>query len=202
MGSAPLRELYWWYDTGYRKWHRLTAIDDFVTVKKFRYRGRPRLLGDGSRIRRGDALLALHFNNRYLAAVQRERGRRSSRQAAMIFGCSIVQSMRHLHEALRDDPDFADVVAVYGITWFKTHGESIGFESYPLPEGWRKTLLRWHFRVLLKIVFPHLAARENQRLEPHEFWLSRRQLASTIVGETSRVAKRLAQYRAPRLADG
>lgn len=202
MQASPWQAVYWWYEAGYHKWHGLVPVDEFLTVKKTLHRGRPRQLRDGTRIEPGDALLTLHFNNRFLARVQRERGLRSPRQAVMIFGRAIVRSLRRLHVMLRDDPGYADVVAIQGTTWFRTHGDSIGFESRPLPRSWRKTLLRWHFRLLLKILFPHLAARENGRLEPHEFWLSARQLANRIAGDSSHVAKRLEGYRPPRLADG
>ena len=202
MHTSPWQTAYWWYEAGYHKWHGLIPVDEFLTVKKTPYRGQPRQLRDGTRIEPGDALLTLHFNNRFLARVQRERGLRSPRQAVMIFGRALMKSLCELHAALRDEAEFADVVAVHGITWFSTHGDSIGFESRPLPQGWRKTLLRWHFRLLLKVLFPHLAARENQRLEPHEFWLSRRQLATRIAGKASHVSQRLERYRPPRLADG
>ena len=88
MHTSPWQTAYWWYEAGYHKWHGLIPVDEFLTVKKTPYRGQPRQLRDGTRIEPGDALLTLHFNNRFLARVQRERGLRSPRQAVMIFGRS------------------------------------------------------------------------------------------------------------------
>jgi hypothetical protein len=82
---------------------------------------------------------------------------------------------------------------ISGITWFKPHGNKVGFESEPLPEGRQKWLLKNHFRLLLYALFPHLAKRENARLEPHRFWLTKNRLIESITAKDNRVAQRFAK---------
>lgn len=188
-----------WYDQCYRRMHQLYDVDDFISVVKKRYRGESMQFDDGTRLAKDDSYLVLHFNNDFLLKLYQGREMKSPRRAALSFGVAIVNSMQRLDKMLQHNPNFNGVKVITGITWFKTHGGKIGFESRPLPQGWRKTYLRWHFRLLLRALFPHLADRESQRLQPHQFWLTRPQLRNAVTQEDNYVAQRLSQYNQPQL---
>ncbi|HEY3487594.1 MAG TPA: hypothetical protein VGL10_05965 [Gammaproteobacteria bacterium] len=187
------------YESCYKIFNRLHVIDDFIYLKKSVYAGPERVFFDGTRLQKGDAIGVIHFNNRYLARIHTELPEKYGRRAAFAFGYSLVRSMRNLSRQLTEDPLFNDLEVISGITWFKPHGNKIGFESEPLAPGRKKDLLKNHFRILLYAMFPHLAKRENDRLEPHQFWLTKNRLLGSVT-EKNHVAKRLTEHNQPRIA--
>jgi hypothetical protein len=196
-----LRFAGWWsfnktflaYDTLYRKLHRLEQVDDFVQLKRDIYEGPERFFEDGTVLKPGEAVATLHFNNNYLMRVHSQE--RNTRRIALAFGGAIVHSMQNLANELNRNPAFSDVPVITGITWFKAHGGKIGFRAEALPESRKKRLLTIHFKILLAALFPVLAKREAHRLEPHQFWLTRRQLFNTVNEDNNYVAQRLTRHR-------
>lgn len=185
-----LNTCYLCYDRAYRRWHKLEPVDDFLQVKKQFYQGAPQRFRDGTQVTAGDAILVLHFNNDFMARLHDRSEQTSSRRVAWSFGKALIHSMAQLHENLQAQYAAHDIKAITGVTWFKTHGDSVGFESHPLPAGWRRWLLHWHFRLLLLALFPQLQAHHNSQLIPHRFWLTPAQLRDSVEGK-SYVAQRL-----------
>lgn len=186
-----LNTCYLCYDRAYRRWHKLESVDDFLQVKKQFYQGAPQLFRDGTQVSAGDAILVLHFNNDFMARLHHGREQTSSRRVALLFVRALIHSMARLHEDLQAQYSAHDIKAITGVTWFNTHGDRVGFESHPLPAGWRRWLLHWHFRLLLLALFPQLQAHHNHQLIPHRFWLTPAQLRDTVEGNRSYVAQRL-----------
>jgi len=178
------------YEAGYRFLHRLYPVDNFLYLKISRYRGKFRIFADGTTLHDGDLIGIIHVNNHYLTEVYAAG---SGRRAAYAFGYALLESMRNLALELERNPSFHKLRVISGVTWFKTHGNKIGFESEPLPEGRRKRLLTKHFRLLLYAMFPHLAKREGGRLEPHRFWLTRNRLIESITAQDNHVAQRFSR---------
>lgn len=185
-----LRALFLAFDSLYRKWHRLQAIDDFLLIEIRRWRGARQSCDDGTQVAPGDTVAILHFNNGYLRQIH-ERAARGGHPPSLAFGIHLIRSLQGLATRFADDPALAEVSAITAVTWFKPHGGSIGFHAEPLPPGFRTTLLRLHFRILLAALFPGLARRENRRLQPHRFWLTRRQLFKMLDEEDNHVVQRL-----------
>ncbi|RAJ93292.1 YkoP family protein [Aliidiomarina maris] len=185
-----LNSSYLQYDRAYRRWHKLEAVDEFLLVKKQRYHGAPQVFRDGTELQSGDTVLALHFNNEYMATLYQNHENASSRRVVWSFGKALIAAMQQLHEDLATKYATDNIKAITGVTWFKTHGDIVGFESEPLPAGWRRDLLHWQFRLLLLALFPQLKAHRNSELMPHQFWLTPSQLSETVKGERSHVAKR------------
>lgn len=187
--------LFLFYDRAYRRLHGLQAVDDLMFINRATYKGPPRQFSDGTVLSTGDAMGVIHFNNDYLSGIQALSGNKSSsKRAAFAFGAALIKSMHELAALLSSSPDMKDLQVIGGITWFKAHGRDIGFEIEPLPPGPRQRLLRTHFRVLLRLLFPHLAARENHRLEPHQFWITRGQLQELAASDNIYTAQRLVKY--------
>jgi hypothetical protein len=185
-----LNRIFLCYDIGYRILHRLYPVDNFLYLKICRYRGKFRLFADGTALHDGDPIGIIHVNNHYLVGVYAEG---SSRRAAYAFGYALIESMHKLALELERNPSFHELAIISGVTWFKTHGNKIGFESEPLSEGRRKRLLTKHFRLLLYAMFPHLAKREGARLEPHRFWLTRNRLIESMTAQDNHVAQRFSR---------
>lgn len=137
----------------------------------------------------------IHFSNRYLSQVQARSGNSSSsKRAAFAFGAALIRSMEELAKKIGSSPHLQDLQVIGGVTWFKAHGERIGFEIEALPPGPRQRILRAHFRLMLSLLYPHLAARENRRLEPHQFWMTRSQLQQLASSQRVHTAERLVKY--------
>ena len=178
------------YDRAYCRWHKLEPVGEFLQVKKEHYQGEPQVLRDGTQVTAGDPILALHFNNDYMAQLHAGNAKASSRRVVWLFGKALISSMTQLHEDLQTHYAPYEIKAITGVTWFKTHGDIVGFESYPMPPSWRSRLLHWQFRLLLLALFPQLKAHRNSELVPHRFWLTPEQLRETIEGERAHVAQR------------
>jgi hypothetical protein len=187
------------YESCYKRLQKLQPIDDFMYLKKSRYAGNTRIFSDGTVLNNGDTIGIIHFNNNYLARVYVDGGK-NGRRAAFVFGYALIRSMQNLALELKQNPSLQELSVINGITWFKPHGNKVGFESEPLPEGRRKWLLKNHFRLLLYALFPHLAKRENARLEPHCFWLTKNRLIESITANDNHVAQRLSKNNQPRIA--
>ena len=186
-----LNACYLRYDRAYRSWHKLEPVDDFLQVKKQSYQGENQVFRDGTQVVSGDTILVLHFNNDFMAHLHRNHKKVSSRRVAWAFGKALISSMTKLNEDLQTQYASDDIKVITGVTWFKTHGDKVGFESHPLPAGWRRWLLHWQFRLLLLALFPQLQAHRNRELMPHQFWLTPGQLRDAFEGERSYVAQRL-----------
>jgi hypothetical protein len=192
---AVLARLFLAYDAAYRVLFRLQPINEFLFLNRAVYKGPERQFADGTTLCPGDPIGVIHFNNRFVSEVQARNGKSSTgRRAAFAFSAALIKSMHKLAEQLGHSPGMKDLEVISGITWFKAHGRQIGFEVEPLPPGRRKRFLRAHFRVLLRLLFPHLADRENHRLEPHQFWMTRNQLQEMVVSEDQHAVRRLMKY--------
>ena len=188
------------FEVGYRLANRLHPVDDFLYLKKSRYKGVMRIFADGTVLHHGDRIGIIHFNNNYLARVHTETGGKNRRRAAFAFGYAFVGSMQNLALGLRQDPSLQELRVITGVSWFKPHGSKVGFEIEALPEGRQKRLLTKHFRLLLYAMFPHLVKRESTRLEPNRFWLTKNRLIESITAKDNHVAQRLSKYNQPRIA--
>lgn len=183
------------YDRIYQIIFRLEPVSDFLFINRAVYKGPQREFADGTTLYPGDPIGVIHFNNKFMSELQARSGKsKSGKRAAFAFGSALVKSMHKLAQHLSRSPALMDLKVIGGITWFKAHGRQIGFEIEPLPPGRRKRLLRAHFRVLLKVLFPHLAERENHRLEPHQFWMTRKQLQELVSSDDQPTTKRLVKY--------
>jgi hypothetical protein len=183
------------YEKVYRVVFRLQPVNEFLFINRTVYKGPRRRFADGTTLNPGDPIGIIHFNNDFLGQVQARSGQQKmGKRAAFAFGAALIKSMRKLAQQLSRSSSLSDLKVISGITWFKAHGRKIGFEIEPLPPGRRKQFLRAHFRVLLKLLFPHLAERENHRLEPHRFWMTRNQLQQLAFSDNLPTAKRLVKY--------
>ncbi len=173
---GPLTRLFRLYDRLWRRWHRVQPFDDMLSLSIAPYRGRARILADGTRLTPGDRLGILHFNHDSFSP----DGNRM--RAARRFRRHFLASLQQLAEAMERDPALKDIKALYGETWIRPHGQRDGFIVEPLPKTWRTRLQHWYSRLLLRFLFPHLA-RRNRNTWLYGFWLTREQLRAQRLRE-------------------
>ena len=116
-----------------------------LAVRK--YGGKPRLLGDGTLLVRGDLVAELHMKNERIRALT--AGARAEKSAIILVRES-QNSVPHLAAVLRDHPRFRDVKAVVAYTMLHRGIKRIGFSTYELPRMTRMAiaLYEWWLMVL------------------------------------------------------
>lgn len=158
----------------WRRLRRVRPVDSLLSLSLKSYRGDPGKLPRGIALKRGDLLAILHLNHDCLADM--DAAGNTNLRGALRFRRRLIDSLQRIAQRLQNDPQLGRVKAVYGVTWFRPHGERLGFIVEPLPDNWMTRLRILPFRVLLQALFPALARREYGRLHPHAFWLSRQEL--------------------------
>lgn len=160
-----------WYDAWWRRKHRVEKFDELISFSFEPFSGERRVLNDGTWIEPGDALAILHFNRECFSSASRDYMRNALRFRKLIFS-SLTKLAKdiHRHEKLRH------VKAFHGVSWLPPHGEKFGFLIEQLPNSPINRMRKFYFGLLLKAFFPQVAARESKRIQPHAYWLSRRNL--------------------------
>lgn len=162
------RVLEWW-------WHpREVQPNGFLRYRLTRHSGRTISLCDGTVIRRGDALLELHFDNRRLL------------QRPDAPGWNPLQALRLIDADLRalnrliESGELPPVRALRGVTLYAAAGPRLGFELHAVPHSWTWALERFYLIGLLPIYHPdgwHEVERMRRGRWPGELWMSRAALA-------------------------
>ena len=168
-------------DLVYHWHHKSEPVGPMLLVNASIHDGPDKRFEDGTLIRHGDAIGAIHFDNRVTAGM----AGRSSRAAALEFKRLLVESLAALARKSVDDPDYSGFTAYCGITWIPPHGAKLGFETEVLPDGGRKRYLMKFFRVLLWVVAPSKETRKSARLEPIAFWMTRKRLLELYLEQES-----------------
>lgn len=167
----PFRLFMTLYDRLWRACHDLDAVDELICLSFETWQGPPRLLGGRTWLRAGDVVAHLHFNRDCLCDPRLSRQRKPFAFARLLF-CSL----GHIAERIEaGDPELTRIRMFYGITWFRPHGQRLGFMVERLPDSFLTRLRILHFRLFLYAFFPAQAERHSD-LHPHAFWLSREDL--------------------------
>lgn len=160
------------YDLCWRRLHKVEPVDALVSLSYETYRGPPRVIGSGTVIRDGDLIAHLHFNRQCLYG---EGSGPTGARLAFHFVRLLFASLGHLAQRIEAGQEpLSRVQALYGVTWFRPHGQKLGFSVERLPGTFLNRMRRLHFRLFLQAFFPDLACQAD--LHPHAFWLPRDQL--------------------------
>ncbi len=162
------------YDDLWRRIFRVEKIDELLGLSLKAHSGEARTMNDGTRIEPGDCLAIIHFNRE--GFIQTGTNPRDYARAALRFRRLLTASLKQLAWRFQHDDRYRQVKALYGMSWLPPHGEKVGFMIERVPDSRLNRLRKAYFRLLLQVFFPSLAARENHRLEAHEYWLTRYQL--------------------------
>lgn|GEM_PF-155492 len=167
-------------DELYRRSHRLQPVGPVLYAGRTRYRGPAREFADGTRLRPGDCIGTLHFDNGRFPALDMGTAARS----ALRFARLMLESMHALADLARLDPTFADLGVYHAVTWLPPHGRKVGFVTETYPHGLRRRLLAIHFRMLVWTFAAAEQTRATARPEPTIYWLTRQALTTRFAGAT------------------
>ena len=123
--------------------------NSLICVELRRHKGCTVKLSDGCKVKPGDPVIKLHFNNAWI----NEKKRSNSGLEKKVFPRRFVSySKEGLQLLAREvaDGKYSDVVAVYGWTAFHTHAARLGFQVIDLPNTLRMKLARLHIAALMQ----------------------------------------------------
>ena len=176
------------YDKVYRALHGLeragAQVPPILTLEVVRS-VRRLTLRDGTEIRVGDRIGALHLNNARLAALHGDRV--SELAVGLEFRRELFASLRVLAERARPGGPLAGVVAFSALTILHHGLPRIGFERDPRGPAWPR-LTSVYQRALLASMHPNgYDASRRVGARAQRLWISRRALLR-LFGEVDRRA--------------
>jgi hypothetical protein len=163
-----------WYDAWWRRKHKVEKFDELISFSFEKFSGDRRIMNDGSWIEPGDALAILHFNRECFSGPTTDA--RDYMRNALRFRKLIIASLSQLAKDVNNHEKLVQVKAFHGVSWLPPHGEKFGFLIEQLPDSALNRARKYYFRLLLKAFFPQVAERENKRIQPHAYWLTRNNL--------------------------
>lgn len=172
-------------DEFYHWRHRLQPVGPVLFVGRTRYDGPPRQFADGTRLRPGDALGTLHFNNARIAGISAD----TPVAIGFTFARLFVESLRSLAALASEGGSLSDLAVFHGIGWWE-HGERHGFIGEPFPEGPRKRFLALHIGLLVWAFAPSTSTAIATRPQPRISWMTRTTLLERYGKADARVRHR------------
>jgi hypothetical protein len=166
------------YEWAWSAWHRVEPLscEAVLALGLGVYRGPPRTLRDGTVVAPGMVLGELHFNRTRVTELHR---RCPQRTVGLAFRRELERALMTLAALAVEHPHYRNVPAFHGTTLFWEGATRLGFEIHPLEGQWRRRLLGWYQRMLLRRDHPLGRRRLHRRtLEPQTIWLSRGELLS------------------------
>lgn len=183
MSNSLFHQFMCWYDTRWRRKHGVEKFDELLSFSFERFSGARRLMNDGTWVEPGDYLAILHFNRECF--VNASADPQHYIRNALRFRKLLLSSFRQLARDINEHEKLMDVKVFHGISWLPPHGEKLGFLIERLPDSALTLARKFYFKVLLKTFFPHVSALENNRIQPHAYWLTRQNLLKYFSTETS-----------------
>ena len=152
-----------------------------------RYRGHTTRLADGTLVRRGDRILHLHLDNRYLAAVST-----TVSPTGGLKPWSLVELARLDLDYLAAEVAsgrLGDVRAIRGVGLLAEATRRVGFEVRPLPHSMRWALIR-HVLALVLASHHRAGAKDLDRglPWPAEAWMSSQTLLTRLKSKPAGIA--------------
>ncbi len=155
-------------DSAYRRSHDLEPVAPLLHVGVVRYQGVERHFNDGTRLRDGDPLGVLHFDN----AVVAELDSTSRPAIGLRFARMLFDSLYQLAALCHQDPRYSEVQVFRGIGCNR-HGKNLGFLIEPYAGGWHTSLVALHTRLLIWVYTPSDETVADSRPMPTVTWLTR-----------------------------
>ncbi len=184
---GPLTVWIWWEKyTNWREKVQEIGPDHFLRYAVSHYAGHDRVLKDGTKLRKGDPLIMLHFNNPYIAR---------------LIATDQFSSWRALRMAGQDIHTLADRVvrgdlqqarALYGVTLFAATGTRLGMETHPLPHTFHVKLVRYFMIGMIALYHPkgwRHAAKTGEHLWPGELWIGLETMKQLVAKRDAQMQK-------------
>ncbi|MBB6736084.1 YkoP family protein, partial [Cohnella zeiphila] len=169
---------------------------EFMHYRVIRYSGPELRLQGGRRLRRGDRLMEMHFDNEKMYEIGME-----SKSPVHIAIRIIREAEKVLPDVAREFatlPDHDGIWGIYGISMINRGGESLGFETSSLPKGLFSVSTNWYLRLLLRIIHPEgnrKIRNHGEKLEPRVIVMPKETLLLWGDAKSSAEARRLIKQR-------
>lgn len=183
MKSTLFYRFMCWYDTYWRRKHGVEKFNDLLSFSFETFSGERRVMNDGTWVEPGDHLAILHFNRECF--MNSSANPKHYTRNALRFRKLLLSSFRNLAERIDSHEKLTQVKVFHGISWLPPHGEKLGFLIERVPDSALTYVRKFYFRVLLRVFFPHVSALENNRIQPHAYWLTRQNLLRYFPAEQS-----------------
>lgn len=170
-----------WYDAWWRRRHGVEKFDDLLSFSFETFSGERRVMNDGTWIEPGDYLAILHFNRECF--ISSSANPQHYLRNALRFRRLLLSSFRQLARDINENEKFVMVKVFHGVSWLPPHGEKLGFLIERLPDSTLNIVRKVYFKILLTVFFPHVAALEKNRIQPHAYWLTRQNLLKHFAAE-------------------
>ncbi len=170
-----------WYDAYWRRRNGVEKFDDLLSFSFEKFSGERRVMNDGTWVEPGDYLAILHFNRECF--INSSANPQHYLRNALRFRKLLLSSFRRLAKDINENEKFVMVKVFHGVSWLPPHGEKLGFLIERLPDSTLNFVRKVYFKILLKVFFPHVAALEKNRIQPHAYWLTRQNLLKHFATE-------------------
>lgn len=170
-----------WYDAWWRRRNGVEKFDDLLSFSFETFSGERRIMNDGTWVEPGDYLAILHFNRECFTNASAHP--KDYIRNALRFRKLLLSSFRQLAKDINKNEKFIRVKALHGVSWLPPHGEKLGFLIERLPDSTLNSLRKFYFKILLTVFFPHVAATEKNPIQPHAYWLTRKNLLKYFAAE-------------------
>lgn len=183
MKSTLFHRFMHWYDARWRRKHGVEKFDDLLSFSFERFSGERRVMNDGTWVEPGDYVAILHFNRECF--INSSANPQHYIRNALRFRKLLLTSFRQLAKDINEHERLMKVKVFHGISWLPPHGEKLGFLIERLPDSALTFVRKLYFKVLLKTFFPHVSALDNNRIQPHAYWLTRQNLLKHFSTESA-----------------
>ncbi|MTI81427.1 MAG: polysaccharide deacetylase family protein [Firmicutes bacterium] len=129
------------------------AVDSAFSLAVRKYRGKPLNLPDGTLIKPGDLMGELHFDNNLLLNITSQA--RAPERVATALLRNVRKSLPQVADALRSDPRYNQVKAVYGVTIIHRGAKFLGFNIFEIYPHLLRVITTWYQRWLLIVFHPN-----------------------------------------------
>nr|AYQ71681.1 polysaccharide deacetylase family protein [Cohnella candidum] len=142
-----------------------------------KYSGPTVEMRDGKRLRSGDYVMEMHFENKMLYDMGMNS--RSSVHTAIRLVREVERGLPDLARALDTARHGDKVVALYGISIIHRGSEGLGFQTFELPKGVFSWMTHLYLRFMLSVINPEGGKRlreHGERLTPRQIIMEREDL--------------------------
>lgn len=126
-----------------------------------KYSGSDVALRDGKKLRSGDYVMEMHFENKML--FEMGMNARSSVHTAIRLVREVERGLPDLARALEQAPNGERVTALYGVSMIHRGSEGLGFQTFELPRG----LFAWSTNLYLRFMLSVINPDGGKRLREH-----------------------------------